>query len=547
MKQLFRIVLTHAGKKGIAKYLWLGIVSGFSGFFFINLITRVISVLISGTYTAFSQEYLVFFSAIVLIMIWSRRELVMFSMDITQRVSWNLRQQILALVLQAEHRQILDKKARIQAAILNDVGTLTNAALNSIDFFIQVIMCISCMVYIGVISPVLLLITIGVAGGGVGLYLLTYKKNMHYLTRARKVEEDFQNNLNDILNGFKEISMDPGIGRYLFDKKVRGNTRDSYKYYMLAYTRLTDNHMLGQMLYNSLIAATLLVFSISLGIKAGDIVSFVFTLLYLLGAITTILTILPVLMRARVASDQLIALKMELERLHSGPQPPAEGTFVRIFEQIDCLELEFSYDGGEQAFGIGPMDFRMQRGEVVFIYGGNGSGKSTFLHTLIGLWKPIAGEIRLNGALLRDSEYQEYRSMFAVVFSDFYLFKEVADMTSFDETKWNEYLNLFELQGKVTLAGNSLSTTDLSTGQRKRLALILALMKDKPILVLDEWAADQDPYFRKKFYLDIIPYLKQSGITVMAVTHDDKYYHLADKLYKMKEGQLYEERILLQE
>jgi putative ATP-binding cassette transporter len=104
--------------------------------------------------------------------------------------------------------------------------------------------------------------------------------------------------------------------------------------------------------------------------------------------------------------------------------------------------------------------------------------------------------------------------------------------------KWKEYVHLFELEGKVGLEGNRLSTTDLSAGQRKRLALIIALMENKPILVLDEWAQDQDPYFRKKFYTEIIPLLKQAGYSILAVTHDDKYYGCADRLYKMDEGRL---------
>lgn len=541
MKQLIHIVLSHIGKKGIAKYLWLGTVSGFSGFFFINTVTRVISILVSGKYTAFSKEYAVLFAATILTTVWSRRVMTVFSMDITQRISWSLRKQLLSLALQADYRQLSARKARIQSAILNDVGTLTNASLSSIDFFIQLIVGIACLVYIGSISMVLLLVTILVAALGIGMYLMSNKQNIQYFTKARKVEDDFQQNLNALLDGFKEIFMEPAIGKRLYDHQISANADESYNYNMKALTGLTDNQISGQVLYNLLIVSSLLFFSIWLRIQPGEIVSFVFTLLYLLGSIGAIVAILPLLMRARVASNQLMELKQDLEKIYQGPAAKRLYGFRESFEQISCKDLVFSYESTEESFTVGPISFTLQRGDITFIYGGNGSGKSTFLHTLIGLWQPSSGHVSVKDLPLSDTAYQEYRSLFAVVFADFYLFR---DVTHLNLEKWDTYLDLFEMQGKVKLEGHTLSTVDLSTGQRKRLALILALMKERPVLVLDEWAADQDPYFRKKFYTEILPYLKQEGITVIAITHDDRYYHVADALYKMEEGHLYAESII---
>ena len=97
---------------------------------------------------------------------------------------------------------------------------------------------------------------------------------------------------------------------------------------------------------------------------------------------------------------------------------------------------------------------------------------------------------------------------------------------------------MFEMKEKVEMTDQGFTTTDLSTGQRKRLAIIAAILEEKPILVLDEWAADQDPYFRKKFYTELLPLIKDMGHSIIAVTHDDKYYSYADKLYKMEYGRL---------
>jgi len=184
---------------------------------------------------------------------------------------------------------------------------------------------------------------------------------------------------------------------------------------------------------------------------------------------------------------------------------------------------------------------------VVFIYGGNGSGKTTLVHSILGLRVPTAGEIKLNDIPVNKSNYPEYRTIFSVVFNDFYLFTELLGIDNPDPDKWNYYLKLFELEGKVSLDKNCFSTVSLSAGQKKRLALIAVLLEEKPVLILDEWAADQDPHFRRKFYTEIIPLLKSEGITILAITHDDKYYNCADSLYKMDSGKLIRENIALYE
>ena len=172
---------------------------------------------------------------------------------------------------------------------------------------------------------------------------------------------------------------------------------------------------------------------------------------------------------------------------------------------------------------------------------------ATLALAILGLCFPSAGEIKLNGVLIRNDNYPEYRTAFSAVFSDFYLFDEILLSDNFSMVRWNYYIQLFEMEGKVKLEGMRLSTLELSTGQRKRLALIVTLLEEKPVLVIDEWAADQDPYFRKKFYTEIIPLLKKDGVTIIAITHDDKYYYCADKLYKMNYGKLVEERVNIYE
>jgi putative pyoverdin transport system ATP-binding/permease protein len=543
VKQLLNILLQVIGRRGIVKYALLGLLTGLFSFLFINTVTRVIRIIIAGDYTVVSNEYIIFFSFIILLFVWSKRRLALFSIDLSQRISWSLRKQILSLVLKANYQQLSIRKTEIQATLLSDVSSLTNASMGVIDFSISLIMAISCFAYLASISLVLFFITIAVAVLGIMVYYASAKKNMRSLEKARDMENKFQSNFNAILYGFKEIFIEPKKGKYIYEKKICDTANDSYRYTITAITGLINNQMTGQVLFYILISSVLLLFSLILKISAADIVSFVFTLLYLLGSLESVMGLFPTLMRAGVASRNIMNLKKELL------QDDFLSTFTEKvvtnnkFELIEVCNLEFYYGVDTTAFGVGPVNLDIKKGEVIFIYGGNGSGKTTYMYSLLGLCIPSAGEIRLDGVKLENHNYADYRSLFSVVFSDFYMFEEILGEEEIDRAKWDFYIHLFELDGKVVLEDRRFSTTDLSTGQRKRLALIIALLEKKPILVIDEWAADQDPHFRKKFYTEIIPMLKGEGITIIAITHDDRYYHCADKLCKMDEGKLIEESI----
>ncbi|MBB5620268.1 putative ATP-binding cassette transporter [Pedobacter cryoconitis] len=543
MKKILNIVLPLLGKGGLLKYIFLGIFSGVCSFLFINSVTRVISLIISGGFTRISMEYVIIFSTLILLFIWTRRTLSLAIINLSQMMTWTLRKQLLSLSLRANYQELISRKTRIRSAILNDISVLTQAAMNIIQFFSALILTIACLGYLASISVVLFLITIGIALIGVTVYFIGAKTNARDLEKARDFENNFLENFNAILDGFKEIYMEPKKGKEIYDKKIDEVANDAYKTNTAAFTSFLNNQITGQILFYILISSILLFFSIILKIKIGDTVSFIFTLLYLLSSIETVMVLIPGLLRAKVSSDHLIELINELDSANTDAPASEKYNFKLEFNNISVKGLEFNYGEGEKSFGIGPIDFEVGKGEVIFVYGGNGSGKTTFIHSVLGLNIPSRGEIKLNDTIINKETYTNYRAIFSVVFSDFYLFNEILAVDHVDIEKWNYYLELFELGKKVELKDNGFSTTDLSTGQRKRLALIATLLEEKPVLVIDEWAADQDPYFRKKFYTEIIPLLKAKGLTIIAITHDDRYYHCADKLYKMDDGNLIEENV----
>src|SRR5262249_17208284 len=151
-----------------------------------------------------------------------------------------------------------------------------------------------------------------------------------------------------------------------------------------------------------------------------------------------------------------------------------------------------------RAFVLGPVDLTLERGQLIFLVGGNGSGKSTFVKLLTGLYPPHLGGIRLDGVPITDKNREWYCEHFSAVFSAFYLFDSLLGLpgTGVDE-RARRYLVELQLDAKVQITNGALSTTALSQGQRKRLALLTAFLEDRPIYVFDEWAADQDAYYRE--------------------------------------------------
>ncbi|NOQ70405.1 MAG: cyclic peptide export ABC transporter [Crocinitomix sp.] len=535
--------LLDKDRKTILKGIILGIVSGLLNFAFITFLNNTIAWLIGGEYEQFNLGYTIGFCLIIFGFIWSRRELSFIVIRLSQNLFWRLRVEMLDMILQSNHEQVNKRKEKVQSALLNDVGILTGASLSVIEFITSSVVVISCLIYMSVLSVPLFLTTLAVAIVGVGVYQLGSGKNNKQFAVSRKLEDGFMKYFISILDGFKEIHMNGKKGKAILDKKIKPIAKDAYKNNIQAFVGFLNLQITGQVLFYILISSILLIFSVTFEIEKITVVNFIFVLLYLLGAIETIMVLLPSLARAKISLNHLSELKGELENEERRDFENVRTIQKQEFQYIKAKDICFTYfnDEGKESFHIGPLQMELQAGEVTFIYGGNGSGKTTFVHALLGILKPTDGAIEYNGKELTDADYEEYKTLFSVVFNEFYLFDEFYGNEDFDRERAAEYLKLFEIEDKIAVTEKGFSATALSTGQRKRLALIACLLENKPVLVLDEWAADQDPYFRKKFYEEIIPMIKNQGVSIIAITHDDAYYHCADKLVKMEDGSLLDE------
>jgi putative ATP-binding cassette transporter len=274
--------------------------------------------------------------------------------------------------------------------------------------------------------------------------------------------------------------------------------------------------------------------------------AYILTIAYLLTPLRNIILRLPQFFRANVSLQKIEKMRLALASHREDKGTRGEGDKGKIalsgdWKALELRQVTHTYRGEQEdsSFILGTLDLKFHPGELVFIVGGNGSGKSTLAKLITGLYIPEAGEIRLDGKLITDENREWYRQHFSVIFSDFYLFDRLLGIGNAHlDLQAKEYLQQLHLDRKVKVENGSLSTTALSQGQRKRLALLTAYLENRPIYLFDEWASDQDPFFRDIFYNQILVNLKQQGKAVLVISHDDRYFHLADRVIKLDYGKV---------
>ncbi|NJM73987.1 MAG: cyclic peptide export ABC transporter, partial [Scytonema sp. RU_4_4] len=276
-------------------------------------------------------------------------------------------------------------------------------------------------------------------------------------------------------------------------------------------------------------------------ISTSVISGFVLTMIFMLMPLQMISAMLPEFMKANVALNKIESLGLSLVTQTNEPDISLSSHLKPQHQKLELMGVTHAYqrEGEASQFILGPIDLIFAPGELVFIVGGNGSGKSTLVKLIAGLYIPESGIIRLGGESVSDVNREWYRQHFSVVFSDFYLFDRLLGFEGERiDKRTQHYLKQLQLDKKVQVKNGSFSSTALSQGQRKRLALLTAYLEDRPIYIFDEWASDQDPMFKQIFYTQLVPELKQRGKTILVISHDDHYFHLADRIVKLDSGKL---------
>jgi putative ATP-binding cassette transporter len=297
----------------------------------------------------------------------------------------------------------------------------------------------------------------------------------------------------------------------------------------------------NQLLFITLIGLMLFLLPTVQTVSAHALRGYVLVTLYLMGPLAGVLGTMAVFGRVNVALEKVENLGLSLAAHPDEETPPCRPVLAAGFERLELRRVTHSYhqEKEDRNFMIGPISLDFRCGELVFLVGGNGSGKSTLAKIITGLYPPEAGAIFLDGCPITHQNRDDYRQLFSAVFADFFLFEDLLGLEAGNlDAQARDYLAQLHLHHKVKIEKGVFSTTALSQGQRKRLALLTAYLEDRPFYLFDEWASDQDPLFKELFYTQLLSDLKSRGKTVLVITHDEKYFHLADRLIKLEEGKL---------
>ncbi len=447
---------------------------------------------------------------------------------------WRLRGQFIKRILDTQIQRIEQiGSAQLLAGLTSDVRNITIAFVRLPELIQGIILTIGSAAWLAWLSPRMLMITaIWVAVTIIGGWLLVSRVYRHMAT-LRETEDRLYADYQTVIDGRKELALNRERAQLIYDT-VYQEDANTYRHHIVR----ADTYHLSAVNWSNImmLGAIGMVFFMANGLgwaNTAVAATYSLTLLFLRTPLLQAVGALPTLLSAQVAFNKLRAFQLAEWREQFAPLPA-----VSDWQTLELRDVVFHY--GHNGFRVGPINLTLKRGELVFLIGGNGSGKSTLAMLLTGLYQPVSGTILVDGEEMRDSE--RYRQLFSAVFTDVHLFDRLIGPGALpaNPALVQQWLEKLKMQDKLKLEGNRLLNLQLSKGQSKRLALLLAAAEQRDILLLDEWAADQDPHFRRIFYRELLPWLQQGGKTIFAISHDDHYFTHADRLLEMRDGQLYE-------
>ncbi|MBO9586224.1 MAG: cyclic peptide export ABC transporter [Flavobacterium sp.] len=404
----------------------------------------------------------------------------------------------------------------------------------------SVLMLVLCLTYMFWISFYSGLIVLGLIVLIAAVFFVVIKTMAKKIAVLRKNNEHYYSYVNDVIKGFKELKVDNNKRKNLLSKHLIPNRDESKSLdYEINFVFLSINLISQYGLY-FVIGAILFLFPAFNLLSQTEVGSYVVILLFISGPVNNLINMQNVYSQYLVSNGRIKKFLSDFENKEENEDHLAKVSLLEEFNSIELKNISFNYKSQEadNGFGLGPLNFKLQKGEVIFVIGGNGSGKSTFINILTGLYKPSQGEIFVNNKLLANNSTPT-QNLLAAVFTDNHIFSNNYDNYTIEKNEdYQELLKIMELDKVILDDMEDSARRNFSKGQSKRMSMIFALLENKPILILDEWAADQDPHFRKYFYEKLIPKLKKEGKTIVAVTHDDAYFKYADRIIKFDYGQI---------
>jgi putative pyoverdin transport system ATP-binding/permease protein len=427
--------------------------------------------------------------------------------------------------------------SKLLATLTEDVETISMASFFMANLVVAITMLFSCLLYLGYLSLTVFVLVVVFLAAGITSHQLIVGRGKDSLKQARDEQDQLFKHFRTIVLGTKELQLHAARRKAFLNEDLQESVDRSRKYQVKATDIFAIGGSWGVLLLFMTIGLVVFVLplwgTLSVSVLSGYalILSFMFT------PIRMILNNLPELNRADIALAKITDLGLSLSKseVESSQRLLAAPYHSRL--ELKGVTHSYRQERDGSRFTLGPIDLAFVPGELVFIVGGNGSGKSTLAKLITGLYLPEAGSVYLDGAKIEQDNREWYREQFTAVFADFYLFERFLGLDDTSQ-RADKYLQQLQLDHKVQIESGMLSTTNLSQGQQKRLALLTAYLEDRPIYLFDEWASDQDPIFREIFYTQLLPELKRAGKTILVISHDDRYFNKADRVIKLDYGQV---------
>jgi putative ATP-binding cassette transporter len=527
-KPLYKIPIM-AAMAGIANAVLIGIINNAAQ---------------QASYDNLNFRNLLLFSITIILFILAQKYVLHESRGLVESILARLRVRMADKIQRANLLQLENiGETEIYNRLTQETQVISNGSAILIVAIQSVVMLGFLALYIAFLSRMAFLLIVVILVMGVFIYLNNHKTVQAMLLETNESEMVFFDSLRDCLDGLKENKLNRRRreGLYSHVKSINESLENQK---IATGIRYDNNFIFTQVFYNVLIGIILFLLPRFSPTYTGVLTQLTAAILFMVGPVGLLVGAMQTYDQVNFSVSNIYRLEDELEKIieidREHPQYNKRLSKVRRFDKIRLKNLEFSYkdNSGNKSFSIGPFNLDIQSGETLFIVGGNGSGKTTLLRVLCMLYYPDSGYIALDNIKIQPANVADFRELFSAVFSDFHLFSRLFGMEDLTRQRVEKLLKAMELEEKTQFSGDRFSTLELSTGQRKRLALLISLLEDKSIYIFDEWAADQDPEFRQYFYKVILKELKKRGKTIIAASHDDRFFHHADRVIKLDFGKI---------
>ncbi len=523
-------------KKSSISYIFLisvlSILSGFGNAFVIFIINEALN-----REKSYQSGLLVYFAAGIVIYICGQKVVRTKLITLTNEIVFDKRNSLINSILKTPYQKFeATESSKILTGLNNDTETISNFINIIISGVTNLITLICCFVYMGMINFYGLLVSIAVILFSAGLYFIIGRSTNKVWEQTRDIQNIFFEFINNLVGGFKELSIN-NSKKHEFKQDMIKSCKEYKDKRIIGDMNFTNVYIIGELLFTIVIGFVAFVFPVIFNsVKNSTLSNFIFVFLYMSGPVHGVLNSIPEIVKVKISWKRIIELEKSLMVNDFENDGLINIGFLKNPFKIELKNIEYNYKN--ESFSLGPINIEFNTNEITFITGGNGSGKSTLAKIITGLYAAEKGEIIVNG---QNVKAEELGQIYSAIFSEYYLFNKLYGIEyEKKEDEIKRYLQVLDLWDKLSINNGIFSTIKLSTGQRKRLALLISYLEDRPVYLFDEWASDQDPEFRKFFYNTLLPELKNRGKCIIAITHDDRYFDIADNIIKLDRGKVLE-------